>query len=232
MDYNNLAFDTFIATKGTDYKLYFPAIHQKLGSYKTIDKIDGEARYSKFILHDIYLNISMDDIANSLQSNYCKITLPQTHHLRITNQAKYTTKNDETPKAASIVVIVFLGSHSLRSLRLNQLTVYKIYCCLDLYRVYNFSTFCSQCSHLDYSVSRCVVTPTCSHYGANYLTRYHKYASDKSPEGTEYTYVHFLYVNCYNIFHALTDPLCSAQLKTKEHAWRLDMSMEAKKVPL
>lgn len=64
--HNNLVFDTSLATRYIEYKLYFRAQYQTLGNHMAIYQIDRETRWAKFIFDSIPLDTSMDDIIISL----------------------------------------------------------------------------------------------------------------------------------------------------------------------
>lgn len=108
-----MVFDTSLATRGTNYKSYFPALKQSLGNPITIDRIDGETPWSKFILHGTLIDTSMEAVTTSLHSNYPKLTLAQTRRWLIADKERYATKKDGTPKTGSAVVIALIENHSL-----------------------------------------------------------------------------------------------------------------------
>lgn len=91
---DNLVFDTSLATRGTDYELYFPAVQQAFGQHMTTTHIRWETHWSKFLLHHITLDTTMDDIITFLQANYLQLKLVQTPRWLITDKAKRTTKEE------------------------------------------------------------------------------------------------------------------------------------------
>lgn len=63
---NNLAFNISLVTRVTDYEPYFLKLQQTIGNHMTLDLIDAETGWSKFILHGIPLNASRDAITSTL----------------------------------------------------------------------------------------------------------------------------------------------------------------------
>lgn len=205
---DNLVFETSLTTRGTDYEPYFPVLKQALGIHMTISRMDGETRWSKFLIHGIPTESTMESLTESIQNNYPELIMAQTPRWLVVDTIKRITKPNGSLKTASSVVITILGNHSLRSLGMKHLSVCNLRCRLDLYQLFGTDTFCGKCSQLGPTTSRCESAPTCGHCGANHLTRDHKCAADQCAGRARCTHMPFYCVNCSNTLHASTDPVC------------------------
>lgn len=116
MEIQNLVCYNSLGTRGTNYGPYFTAIRKAFGEHVTVTGMVGEICRSKFLLHGILVETTMDDITSLLNSNHPQIQLAQTPRWLVTDQIKHTRKKDGTSRAVSTVVIVILCNHSLKFL--------------------------------------------------------------------------------------------------------------------
>lgn len=65
----------------------------------------------------------MNEITTSIYANYYQHQLGQTPRSLITDQIKWTPKIDRPTKAPSAIIIVSLGSHTIKSLQVTSLSV-------------------------------------------------------------------------------------------------------------
>ena len=86
----NLVFQTSTKAQGSDYMPCLEAIKSRLeeeGKLR-ITVIDGEPRWSKFLLHGVPTSATMEEVALSIQQSYSGVpTLAQTLHW-LTTEAK------------------------------------------------------------------------------------------------------------------------------------------------
>ena len=68
----NLVLQTSMKTQGSDYLPYLEAIKARLEEEGKLQvtAINGEPRWSKFLLHGVPTSASMEDVALSIQQSY------------------------------------------------------------------------------------------------------------------------------------------------------------------
>ena len=116
--------------KGTDYLPCLETIKRAFEEEEklNITSIDGEARWSKFILHGVPVAASIEDVALSIQSYTGVLKLAQTPRW-LTTEAKRQTST----KGMSSVVLEIAGQHTLQSLGYQYLYICNNRCRLAKY---------------------------------------------------------------------------------------------------
>lgn len=75
--WENLVFDTSVETEGTEYEPYFPALWWAVGRSMTFPGVVGETSWDRFLLHDIRLDTTMEEISTFLCVNHLQLQLAQ-----------------------------------------------------------------------------------------------------------------------------------------------------------
>ena len=110
----NLVFQTSTKTKGTDYLTYLDAIKAKIDQEAKLQvtSIEGKPRWSKFLLHEVPISASMEDVAILIQQSYPRVLkLVQTPRWLTTESKQQTLE-----KGMSTVVLAIEGKYTLQSL--------------------------------------------------------------------------------------------------------------------
>ena len=111
----NLVLQTSTKTQGLDYVPYLDAIKNRLEQEGKlhITAIDGEPRWSKFLLHGVPTSATMEEVALSIQQSYPGVLkLAQTPRWLTTESSRRTST-----KGMSTAVLSIAGQHTLQSLR-------------------------------------------------------------------------------------------------------------------
>ena len=215
-------FQTSIETRGTDYAPYFDTLRSHFSDLD-IASVDGEARWTKFLLHGVPLECSMDQVSESLRQNYPSLPLAQIPRWLSTPFQRQQPDRNGQPKRVSSVVIAILGSHSLTSIGLRYLTVCNSYCRLDTYYSYGSQIQCPKCHRLGHLVQQCKADSfTCGNCGQPHSTQSHTCPADGCPQGARCIHDIFC-VNCNTNFHKSSDPNCPAKMKARQVARSVTM---------
>lgn len=97
-EHTNLVFDISLASWGTVYEPYFPALQNILDNFIAFNSIEEDTCWSMFILQDIPMNTAMDEISSSFSNNYWELTFDQALRRLIMDETKLTIKKDGTLK--------------------------------------------------------------------------------------------------------------------------------------
>jgi hypothetical protein len=123
----NLVLETSLSSRGRDFEPFFEALCDAFPELD-IANISSEARWSKFLLHGVPTNVSMAQLADSLDYHYPELRLAQTPRW-------LSTAAQRSAKSASTAVIALLGTHSRASIGLTKLTVVNTVCKLGDFSV-------------------------------------------------------------------------------------------------
>jgi hypothetical protein len=222
---NNLVLQTSLKTCGTDYQPYLEAIKSAFEEEEKlkVTSIDGEARWSKFILHGVPLAASMEDVAMSIQQSYPGILkLAQTPRWLTTE-----TKRQNSTKGMSSVVLAIAGQHTLQSLGYQYLYICNSRCRLAKYLPFGPASQCGKCCRFGHPTAMCRdENPTCGVCGKGHLTRHHTCPAADCRQGGRCTHTPTHCVNCENNLHTSIDPQCPAKAKARQQGQNTEATME------
>ena len=222
---NNLVLQTSLKTCGTDYQPYLEAIKTAFEEEEKlrVTSIDGEARWSKFILHGVPLAASMEDVTMSIQQSYPGILkLAQTPRWLTTE-----TKRQNSSKGMSSVVLAVAGQHTLQSLGYQYLYICNSRCRLAKYLPFGPASQCGKCCRFGHPTAMCRdENPTCGVCGKSHLTRHHTCPAADCKQGGRCTHTPTHCVNCENNLHTSIDPQCPAKAKARQQGQNTDATME------
>lgn len=221
----NLVLQTSAKTKGTDYLTYLEYIKSRIeeeGNLK-ITSIEGEPRWSKFLLHGVPISATMDDVATSIQQSYPGVLqLAQTPRWLTTDLKRQTSG-----KGMSTVVLSVAGKHTLQSLGYQFLFICNSRCRLAKYLPFGPSSQCGNCCRFGHPTSMCQdKVPTCGVCGKQHATRYHPCPAPDCKGGGRCTHSPTHCVNCENNLHTSIHPQCPAREKARQQKLRLDTTTE------
>ena len=177
----NLVLETSTKTQGPKYLPYLEAIKNRLEEGELhVTSIDGEPRWSKFLLHGAPATATMEKVAISIQQSYPGVlTLAQTSRWLITE-----AKRQDSVKGMSAVVLAVAGRHTLKPLDYQYLYVCNSRCRLDRYLPYGPSSQCGNCCKFGHPTNPYQdKVPTCGVCGKEYPTRVHPYPDPDCPGG-------------------------------------------------
>ena len=222
---NNLVLQTSLKTCGTDYQPYLEAIKTAFEEEEKLrmTSIDGEARWSKFILHGVPLAASMEDVAMSIQQSYPGILkLAQTPRWLTTE-----TKRQNSSKGMSSVVLAVAGQHTLQSLGYQYLYICNSRCRLAKYLPFGPASQCGKCFRFGHPTAMCRdENPTCGVCGKSHLTRHHTCPAADCKQGGRCTHTPTHCVNCENNLHTSIDPQCPVEAKARQQGQNTDTTMK------
>jgi hypothetical protein len=222
---NNLVLQTSLKTRGTDYQPYLEAIKNAFEEEEKlkVTSIDGEARWSKFILHGVPLAASMDDVAMSIQQSYPGI-------LKLAQTPRWLTtesKRQASTKGMSSVVLAVAGQHTLQSLGYQYLYICNSRCRLAKYLPFGPASQCGKCCRFGHPTAMCRdENPTCGVCGKEHLTRHHTCPAADCRQGGRCTHTPTHCVNCANNLHTSIDPQCPAKAKARQQGLNTEAVME------
>jgi hypothetical protein len=203
---NNLVFQTSIYTRGMDFQPYFEHLKNEFKEL-LITSIDGETRWTKFLLHGVPIWASMSDMALSMQENYPGMILGQTPHWLTTEKQR-----EERHKPTSTAVIALIGQHTLETLGTRTLTVCNTTCRLAAYHPYGPASQCGNCYKLGHPTGVCKEEPCCGVCGKkDHTTKLHTCPADGCRQRGGCLHPPVLCVNCNSSLHRSVDPACSAK---------------------
>lgn len=215
-----ITLQTSISTRGTDYEPFFPLIASALERLD-VTNVEGESRWTKFLLHGIPLNTPMATIATSIQTNYPFLKLGQTPRWLCTEEQRNKPGKDGRPKQTSTVVIALVGKHTLTSLGTRTLAVCNQSCRLDIYNTYGSTSQCGKCYKFGHIATMCKEkTNTCGVCGQAHTTQQHKCPADGCRQGGNCQHIPHHCVNCNNNLHRSIDPSCPTRARIQEAARR------------
>lgn len=223
-----LVFDTSLVTRGPEYEPYFLAFKQELGHHIKDIRMGGETHWSKFLIYSISLDTIMDDITTFIHTNFPRLWLTQTPRWPVTEYAKRTKNKHVLFMTAFTIVVVLLGSHSLKSLGVTSLSVCNLWFCLVVYRSYNVSTLDCRCRQLGHSTGWYSNLISCGHCRTNNLSRNHSYRADRCNGGARCTKPPVKSVNSNNALNPSIDRTCLARVGAMDHAKWLDVLIVTK----
>lgn len=149
----NLVLQMSTKIQGPDYLPYLEAIKTRLEEEGKLNvtAIDGEPRWSKFLLHGVPTSATMEEVAISIQQSYPGV-LPLAQTLRwLTTEAK----RQASAKDMSTVVLAIAGRHTLQSLGYQYLYVCNSRCRLDQHLPYSSSSQCGNCCKFGHPTTLC-----------------------------------------------------------------------------
>ena len=127
----NLILQTSTNTKGIDYLPYLDDIKARTEEKAKLrtTSIEGEPRWSRFLLHGVPTSVTMDEVAISIQQSHPGVlNLAQTPRWLTTDLKRQTSG-----KGMSTAVLAIAGKHTLQSLGYQFLFVCNSRCRLDRY---------------------------------------------------------------------------------------------------
>ena len=211
----NLVLQTSMKTQGPDYLPFLEAIKARLEEEGKLQvtTIDGEPRWSKFLLLGVPTSASMEDVALSIQQSFPGVLkLAQTPRW-LTSE----TKRQTSPKGMSTVVLSIAGCHTLQSLRYQYLYVCNSRCRLDRYLPYGPSSQCGNCCKFGYPTTLCQdKTPTCGVCGKEHTTGFHPGLAPDCRGGGRCTHPPIRFVNCENSLHTSISPQYPSREKARQ----------------
>ena len=211
----NLVLQTSMKTQGPDYLPYLEAIKARLEEEGKLQvtAIDGEPRWSKFLLHGVPTSASMEDVALSIQQSYPGVLkLAQTPRWLTTE-----TNRQTSPKGMSTMALSIAGRHTLQSLGYQYLYVCNSRCRLDRYLPYGPSSQCGNCCKFGHPTTLCQdKTPTCGVCGKEHATRFHPCPAPDCRGGGRCTHPPMRCVNCENSLHTSISPQCPSREKARQ----------------
>ena len=221
----NLVLQTCTKTKGTDYLPYLDAIKAKIEQEAKLQvtSIEGEPRWSKFLLHGVPISATMEDVAISIQQSYPGVLkLAQTPRW-LTTESKQQTSG----KGMSTVVLAIAGKHTLQSLGYQYLFVCNSRCRLDRYLPFGPSSQCGNCCKFGHPTTMCQdQKPTCGVCGKEHHTRYHPCPAPDCKGGGRCTHTPMHCVNCNNNLHTSIHPQCPTREKVRQQKLNLGIITE------
>lgn len=221
----NLVFQTSGKTQGSDYLPYLDAIKTCLENEAKLNvtAIDGEPRWSKFLLHGVPITASMEEVALSIQQSYPGVLkLAQTPRWLTTE-----TKRQTSAKGMSTVVLAVAGHHTLQSLGYQYLYVCNSRCRLDRYLPFGPSSQCGNCCKFGHPTSMCQEKqPTCGVCGKEHATRFHPCPAPDCRGGGRCTHGPMHCVNCANNLHTSIHPQCPTREKVRQQKLKSGVTTE------
>ena len=208
----NLVLQTSMKTQGPSYLPYLEAIkvHLEEADKLQVTVIDGEPRWSKFLLYSVSTAASMHDVALSIQQSYSRILkLAQTSCWLTT-----ITKHQTSLKGISTMVLSIAGCHTLQSLGYQYLYVCNSLCQLDHYLPYGTSSQCGNCCKFGHPTTLCQdKKPTC---GTEYTTHFHPCPAPDCQGGGRCTHPSMRCVNYENSLHTSISLQCPSREKARQ----------------
>jgi hypothetical protein len=203
---NNLVFQTSIHTRGMDFQPYFEHLKNEFKEL-FITSIDGETRWTKFLLHGVPIWASMSDLALSIQENYPGMILGQTPRWLTTEKQR-----EEPHKPTSTAVIALIGQHTLETLETRTLIVCNATCRLAAYLPYGPASQCGNCYKLGHPTGVCKEESTCGVCGKqDHTTKLYTCPADECRQGGGCLHPPAYCVNCDSGLHRSVDPSCPAK---------------------
>ena len=220
-----MVLQTSMKTRGTDYMPYLEAIKTAFENEEKlrITSIEGEARWSKFLLHGIPLSCTMDDVALSIQQSYPGV-------LKLAQTPRWLTtdaKRQASGKGMSTVVLSVAGQHTLQSLGYQYLFVCNSRCRLARYLPFGPSSQCGKCCKFGHPTAMCRnEKPTCGVCGKEHFTRHHECPAPDCNGGGRCTHTPMHCTNCNNSLHTSINPLCPARAIARQRNLNLGATTE------
>ena len=211
----NLVLQTSFKTRGSDYLPYLEAIKVAFEERTSlrVTSIDGEPRWSKFILHGVPVTSTMEEVALSIQESYPGV-------LKLAQTPRWLTtdaKRQNSGKGMSSVVLSIAGQHTLQSLGYQYLFVCNSRCRLAKYLPFGPSSQCGNCCKFGHPTTMCQDKhPTCGVCGKEHLTRHHPCPAPDCRGGGYCTHTPVRCVNCQNSLHSSINPLCPTKAKVRQ----------------
>ena len=217
--------DLSTKTKGTDFLPYLDAIKTKIETEAKlqITSIEGEPRWSKFLLHGVPVTASMEEVAISTQQSYPGILKLAQTPWRLTTE----TKRQTSGKGMSTVVLSIAGQHTLQSLGYQYLYVCNSRCRLDKYLPFGPSSQCGHCCKFGHPTTMCRdEKPTCGVCGKDHATRHHPCPAPDCRGGGRCNHTPMHCVNCQNNLHTSIHPRCPTREKVRQQKVNLGITTE------
>ena len=210
----NLVLQTSLKTKGSDFLPYLDAIKNALQEEAKLQvtAIDGESRWSKFLLHGVPVTSTMGEVASSIMQSYPgAFKLAQTPRWLTTD-----AKRQASDRGMSTVVLSIAGQHTLQSLGHQHLYVCNSRCRLDKYLPFGPSSQCGNCYRFGHPTSMCQdKKPTCGVCGKEHATRFHPCPAPDCSGGGRCLHSPTHCVNCNNSLYSSINPLCPTRAKVR-----------------
>jgi hypothetical protein len=203
----SIVFTTGYSNSNVVYEDYVSIIIDALSYYGTCEKVEIGKRFSQFLLHGVPTHLSIDEISNSIKTNYPQLIQGQT--------PRWLTPADRREyKANSTIVMTLLGNVKKIDIGRQNLIVGNRECQLDDYISFGRSTQCRKCQTYGHPAALCQNDPRCAVCAESHETRQHPCTLPACKKGPTCTHPPIRCANC-GTPHKASDPNCPERIKLR-----------------
>ena len=210
---NNLVLTTGLTNCGMDYDAYLNIIVDAVRFLGHASARINE-RWSKFLVHGVPVDSSLESIRHDIESNYPNLKLAQTPRW-------LAPAIKRVEKIHSTIVIALLGSITLKQIGVSRLTVRNRPCKISEYVQFGPSTQCSKCQLYGHHALYCQSKePVCAVCAGFHTTKDHPCKIQSCKAGPVCTHPPIKCAACGDP-HKANDPNCPTRVKlSQEFRWQ------------